>query len=425
MFPWTYGRLGVALGPLLGAALQGVMLLLSVVISRVAVELQCCSFGELGEALGGKWGGHLLRGSQILNNALFMPVALILSAEALRQIGLVAHGCTGTNSESSSSSSSTCEWWSCNVNTLLLLIGLAWPILLLARDVGHLGFVSLVSLVLIAMQGVTIMLYAVFVPPYGMSVESYQWFGASGSPSWADEISAIGTFLYSFCPMFLAVEVSASMEQPTQISRALVFSFLYNQAMYVPLGLSVVAFWGGAVTDPVTLAMSTGAASIISNLILLGCTFLDYAIVGALLNRELQLSLLPKFDRSCTWANMPIWFALTSPSLIFSLLLALFVPKLDALKGLLTAFCVPSAMLFGPAGLVLYRLYRQPVSAAAATDAALATAKTSSTAGRAILFGGFVLGVTLLVAIVAQTIRNIVYDTKYDGPYFCEQVAAP
>ena len=455
----------------------------SILVSRIAVELGCSTFGELGEALGGHRGKMLLRGTQVLNNALFMPVALILSAEALRQIGLISAGCIATPPPETGA----CEFWNCNINSLLLLIGLAWPILLVARDVGHLGFVSVLSIGVIVVQGLILILYAIYVPPYGMNIEPYRAFGArcaatarpparplrgwvplppfpvrrplppplaapvappsplplcacdllnpptpplfsprcrSGSPSWWEEVSAIGTFLYSFCPMFLAVEVASGMEQPRDISRALSYSFLFNQAMYIPVGLIVVAFWGGEVTDPSTMAMAEGAGALIANGILLFCTFVDYAIVGALVNKELQVSIMPTFDRKCSWHNMPIWLVLTLPSLLFSLMLALFVPKLDALKGLLTAFCVPSAMLFGPAGLILHRMRRGPLTAAAAADAALATVNSTSTTNRVMLMSGFYIGLILLVAILAQTIHNIVFDTEYGGPYFCDMVAA-
>eukprot|EP00966_Prymnesium_polylepis_P014241 328964-Prymnesium_polylepis.1 len=103
-----------------------------------------------------------------------MPVALILSAEALRQIGLIIAGCITTPP----TTTGACEFWDCNINSLLLLIGLAWPILLLARDVGHLGFVSVISIVLIVVQSFILIIYAIFVPPYGMQIEPYRAFGA-------------------------------------------------------------------------------------------------------------------------------------------------------------------------------------------------------------------------------------------------------
>ena len=80
-------------------------------------------------------------------------------------------------------------------------------------------------------------------------------------------------------------------------------------------------------------------------------------------------------------------------------------------------------MLFGPAGLMLYRLYQRPLTVAGATDAALKIARTNTPLGKAWLIGGFVTGFVLLGAILAQTLHNIIFDTYYGGSYFCEQVA--
>lgn len=175
LYPWTYGKLGIGLGPLLGFGLQGVMLLIALLVSRIAVELRCSTFGELGEAIGGRWGGHLLRLTQLWNNVLFLPVALVLSAEALRQVGLISLDCSAAGGRTQSSA---CDWWACHVNTLLLLIGLAWPVLLLARDIGHLGCVSVVSVVLIVVQTVIIITYVALVEPFGVVVQPYSWFGS-------------------------------------------------------------------------------------------------------------------------------------------------------------------------------------------------------------------------------------------------------
>ena len=49
----------------------------------------------------------------------------------------------------------------------------------------------------------------------------------------------------------------------------------------------------------------------------------------------------------------------TLPALAFALSLALFVPKLDSLVGLLTSVCVPSVMLAVPAGFLLLAALRR------------------------------------------------------------------
>lgn len=421
MYPWTYGRLGAVLGPLLGLSLQTLMCAIALLVARLAVELRCSTFGELGEAIGGRWGGLLLRGAQAANNALFLPVALVLSADALRQMVLIAMGCDTANAVDDGGA---CGWFQCNVNSLMLVSLFAWPVLLLARDVGDLSWNSLLSVALILVQSVIICAYPAFNAPTDVVHEPVGLFGPSGAVLWSDVFGAMGTFLYSFCPLFLAIEVAHGMSDPTAITRAILYSYGFNLLNYVPVGLAVVAAWGGRVTDPVTSAMGTGAAAGVCNFILLYSTFLDFAICGAVLNRELQSLYLPAFDRQWSLRNLPTWMLITLPSLLFALVFALFVPKLDSLTGMLTAFCVPSAMLFGPAGLLLWRQHRARArDAALEADTVLALAHAHTRSGQLMLGAGVVLGVAISIAIFSHTLHSIGWETSYNGIYWCQVVA--
>ena len=76
--------------------------------------------------------------------------------------------------------------------------------------------------------------------------------------------SALGVYLYSFCPMFVAVEVSASMATPAKIKKAIVLAFLLPAlCVYLPTGVAVVASWGAAVPNPVTSALEPGGLSLV------------------------------------------------------------------------------------------------------------------------------------------------------------------
>ena len=60
MYPSCYGTLGYVLGPLLMVVVQGLGLLTSLRAIDAALEHNCATFGDLGEALGGAWGRRLL-----------------------------------------------------------------------------------------------------------------------------------------------------------------------------------------------------------------------------------------------------------------------------------------------------------------------------------------------------------------------------
>ena len=466
MYPFTYGQLGTVGGPLFGVMLQGAMCALAILTCRIAHRLRCQTFGELGRALGGRPGEVLLRTSQQVNNALFMPVALVLSAEALREIGLVACSCYDDPTRPE------CGWWDCHVHSLLLVVLVAWPLLLLARDIGELRWTAFVSVGLIVVQTALLLAAAATQDPGGrqgpwatdpLPYTPLAPFGPGVDSRWFTVISAVGTLLYSFCPLFIAVEVMARMEEPSLMPQALCYSLGFNWLVYLPTGLVVSHYWGSSVPNPATIVV-TGALGALANAILLYCTFLDFAIVGAVLNRELQAFWMPRFDRGWTLRNLPTWLLLTLPSLTFALVLCFSVPRLDSLTGLLNSLCIPTTMLFGfPSMLLLLRwrgrtsdLEAAPTGLGQAVPtglgpklASLAPAQPaelppdawadarhlsrheagteavlSLSAGwlPALVFG-VAAGVVLLFAIFTETIYSVLAETNYDGNFFCSIVA--
>ena len=132
MYPFAYGRLGSVIGPFMGLGLQALVCGLSILMVDVAVELKCSTFGDLGYAIGGKWGGRVLRGTQTLSNALFMPISIALATDALRQIGLNAAQC---DTVFEPTPGSTCAWWDDTINSLIICSCVAWPVLLLLTDI--------------------------------------------------------------------------------------------------------------------------------------------------------------------------------------------------------------------------------------------------------------------------------------------------
>ena len=434
MYPRAYGVLGSLFGPLFGVVLQGFMCLLAVLTVRIAVRLQCRTFGELGYALGGSRGKWLLGGVQQLNNALFMPVALVFAANALRQVVLFVRGCNAPDNVGLLDFGS-CAWWSCNINSLWVIALFAWPVLLLARDVGDLSWNAYVSLILIVVQTAAIFSNVTSdVGPRGNASAVPQPLALIGSTTltaWNAVVSAYGIFLYSFCPLFIAVEISATMRNPEQISLAIALSFAINLCVYLPTGLVVDHHWGAGMPTPITEVL-VGAYGAIANAILFYCTFLDFAIVGAVLNRELQAYWMPTFDRMCSVGNLPTWLLLTLPSLVFALGLSILTPRLDSLAGFLESLCVPVTMLAGvPAMLLVLRSRRESLGldkSASSQLVALEMAKGWEPA----LVMGVVIGLVFFTTIAAETCYSIFVETDYAGrpssipgysSFFCDVVA--
>lgn len=304
-------------------------------------------------------------------------------------------------------------------------MAVAWPILLLARDIGELTWNSFVSVILILVQTAAIFTNVAETGPRGNGTfvpAPVLAFGSTPASSWSAVASAVGAYLYSFCPLFIAVEISASMRQPEQIHLAILVSFFFNVTVYVATGLFVVGHWGGGLPSPVTEEL-VGTPSAIANAILFYCTFLDFAIVGAVLNRELQGVWMPTFDRLCTVRNLPTWLMLTLPSLLLALAIALLTPKLETLAGFLESLCIPLTMLVGvPAMLLLLRGRRESLGidqAAVKQTTALELARGWEPA----LVAGVGVGIGLLIVIFSKTLYSIFYETDYGGDYWCEVVA--
>ena len=424
MYPRAYGVLGSVLGPILGLAIQGFMCALAALTLRIAVKLDCRTFSELGRALGGVWGGRILGGVQQLNNALFMPVALVYSSNALRHFILVLLRCHGDDEESQIDP--TCAWWACNINSLWVVCLVAWPVLLLARDVGELSWNSYLSLILILVQTGAMVENASTTYPNGNASlvgPPLHFFGSPLETTWYTTIAAVGTYLYSFCPLFIAVEVAASMENPSQILHALLISFLFNVAIYIPTGLLIGSHWGAGMPTPITERL-TNAPAAISNAILFYCTFLDFAIVGAVLNRELQAVWMPTFDRLCTPKNLPTWLLLTLPSLLFALALSILTPRLDSLSGFLESLCIPLTMLAGvPAMLLLLRMRRESLLKSETPASKQVTALEMARGWEGALIGGVILGIGLMLAVFAETVHSIISLDYGGGRFFCDLVA--
>lgn len=273
------------------------------------------------------------------------------------------------------------------------------------------------SIILIFTQTVIIIYFAATndFPDYdGVDVLPF-----GSSQPWNKYIAAISVFLYSFCPMFVAVEVASGMEQPEGIRRALVISYLFPALLvYCPTGVVIPLLWGANVPNPVTSAMGNGPLAGVTNGMLLYSTLLDFVVAATTVNGVAQRMMFPGFDGVLNVRNLPRWLVITFPSLIIALSLALFVPELDSLVGLLTFLCVPVVMLFAPAGMLL-RLRHTP--AGAEPESLPARIASIAASSKYLLALGVIVGVPFVPAILAETIYSVA-QLQLNGHYWCSSV---
>ena len=376
MYPFCYATLGLVLGPLLMMLTQAVMCGTAVVVVEAAQASGATTLGELGFALGGERGRTALRAVQLANQILFMPSALVLSAEGVRQIAQVALDC-GSEANLDAGAASACSWWACHINSLLLMSVLAWPLLLGARDFHGHALVSLATLScgLIVVQTASFVIAAFVDTPIGVTYEEPNLFGPVAGASWVNIIAAVAVFPWSFAPLFIAVEVQASMARPAEMRTALLAAWLLpSLAVYLPTGAALAALWGANVPDPVTDALPADGLSVVSLAVLTYSCLLDFVLAGTVVNGEVQRTFFPdavargagapaegasRAEQARFWLrSLPQWMLITLPSLLPSLVIALLVPDFQTMASLTGVITIPWISMFAPPLLLL--LMRAP-----------------------------------------------------------------
>lgn len=267
MYPYCYATLGLVLGPLLMMLTQAIMCGTAVVVVEAAHAAGATTLGELGFALGGERGRLALRAVQLANQVLFMPSALVLSAEGIRQIAEVALDCGSETTAEDAGAAAACSWWACNINSLLLMCLIAWPLLLGARDFHGAALTSLATLscALIAVQTISFVIAAFADTPVGVTYVAPRLFGPVAGTSWVNVVASIAVFPWSFAPLFIAVEVQASMARPAEMRTALLYAWLLpSLAVYLPTGEALASLWGANVPDPVTDALPADGISVVT-----------------------------------------------------------------------------------------------------------------------------------------------------------------
>merc|ERR1711972_213514 len=137
-----------------------------------------------------------------------------------------------------------------------------------------------------------------------------------------------------------------------------------------------------------------------ANLMLLLASGMDFLITAISLNQRFQQIIDPQFDHD-DWSRSGClkWFLYSLPSLVVSFVMLCFIPDLETLSGLMTAFVVPFSQILGPSIII-------PLAGEE----------------KAAIGFGFVVGVAMLAAGISSTIFNLL-SISFEGDFFCEVVA--
>ena len=99
--------------------------------------------------------------------------------------------------------------------------------------------------------------------------------------------------------------------------------------------MPAVLRWGGDLAQP--LAVSNSVAGVFVKLVLIFGTLLDFVLASTTVNRWTMRLFDPEFDYKWTLKNGLQWAKVSLPSAIVAVCMALFIPRLASLTGLLNS----------------------------------------------------------------------------------------
>merc|ERR1711957_488038 len=134
--------------------------------------------------------------------------------------------------------------------------------------------------------------------------------------------------------------------------------------------------------------------------ILIYSTLLDYVIAATTVNRYVVAMIDTDFTYKWSLSNSAKWALYTSPVSGVALLMALFVPRLESLTGLLNSFAGTTLQVTGPALCFYLTKDTKPVS-------------------HKVLLAVIIYGAVLTVLIFASAVYSIIL-TDYSGDFWCE-----
>jgi len=309
----------------------------------------------------------------------------------------------------------------CNIHWLFFVLGAALVGTNLQRKFGHAGWLCTVTCVLNVLQVLLIVSRVLFTPDahtgnYGDS-PSYALPPANISSAaeqrgyWVTLFGSISLFGYCYVPCFIATEAMQEMSNKGEMKKALWSSTICMYFLYALVGIVPVLAWGWDrdINFLQELPLDWGGRT--ANLMLLLASGMDFLITAISLNQRFQQIIDPQFDHD-DWSRSGClkWFLYSLPSLVVSFVMLCFIPDLETLSGLMTAFVVPFSQILGPSIIIL-------LAAKHGLSGHPLTGKEKAAIGF-----GFLVGVAMLAAGISSTIFNLL-SISFEGDFFCEVVA--
>lgn len=317
-------------------------------------------------------GQFIFEGSQILFQQLFLPVAIVLCAGSVQSL---AGGETTSGEQGDGDVSS--HFADCNGNVALLFTVVAFDLVQVSRQLESVTALAYVSSALnvlmtlaIAIEVCTQAAPATVAAPSSADIGAYSglnntaynsdtvapmaaangqeretasyelFVGMGHHPAryhWSSILGALGTFVYSCLPSCIVVETMAALRPADRprMKLAVDASFVAYAWIYCVAGIPAVVRWGGDQPEP--LALGRSPLAVFVKLALITGTGLDFVLASITVNRWAVRRMDPNFDYRWTRRNALLWAGYCLPSSLLAVAMALFVPRLESLTGLLNS----------------------------------------------------------------------------------------
>ena len=269
---------------------------------------------------------------------------------------------------------------------------------------------------------------------------------------WHNVAAALGVFIYSCLPNCIVVETMTALKADVprkRMEQCVDASFVFYVLIYLVTGLPAVLGWGGDIPIPISTSMRNDAAGGLAKAILIYSTMLDFVLASVTVNRFLVSRYIdPGYfasSSSSSSSSSVKWAGYSLPSLLLATLMALLIPRLESLTGILNSItgttlqvtAVVLCLYMAPRGadIVTGNDYYEeeeeeededdgeaPGAGESATSAAVEkqAAAKARLRGCYLAFGAY--GVALTALIFAEAIYSIVELTDYSGDFWCEVV---
>lgn len=206
------------------------------------------------------------------------------------------------------------------------------------------------------------------------------------------------------------------MEQPELYPRALIASATGMFVLFLVGGLFPPAAWGWQVTVPITIGPTPTAAgmapawpSAVVNLFVGVSTLVDYLMSQIAINRFVSVVIHREAFDFGSWSatSMRRWLLASLPCACTTILLAVFVPTLSELLGLITSLSIPLGVATFPAVALLAWAKRDGQRTLLEAGSRADAQDGQGTPDDAWLVITALLGCVLAVGVLAMTIHEL------------------